>query len=688
MEPVIQNCYYRSNYSDSVAAQSNLDAMPPSFPPQFVVENGVLLLRYTLLCVNVGTGTLRSQHTLEYSEAASTPVIQNCVCYRTSSPEFANIVFQTRQAETVAPSRFYRLSALSNGLGEDYLLWFASRYEERTFQASYSVTNLLGSAGSFKTDSNRDGLSDSWTTVGSPSCTLVNDGTRNWQVIRVTYTSGEQGICTSFSASTNRTCFVRMLQRVSTTDLQARMAGSVQIFSYFSNTSSGFPIMAPSADDFGKTLTRFGSFTLKTSSPSVVIYAAGSGSNPGSVYEVQVAEVAVYDLDQLGNLPADIAEFLGATKWKDLATSEIVRGLDGTEQSGLEWLGFLLPYVEGTGSVNYFADSPFRHGNRYYYKAYLFTYDPQYNLTVQGGELTWQRSPDLVLTHVFEGRTFSAAHSLKPDIVNLVELVAVLPSTEDALTANDILGTTALESKLTSPYSFYERVRDYGLWYFDRANWWPRLYGPREVLLIRRDGLDRLDTRIQISEAMTSQVYITPFTRSGYALIFVPDERDVNALRRAGLSEVFWKVSNERFVIDSRYWYALYINLLEEFASPEDDKYTIENGFYLVSSHAIPFTTDAFSVEYRQGKWFLVFDRDKLTDQSEEFYCVLQMRDLMDNLSSAFVVASGYVEYGDELHKDWLRRFKLTRTKFTFSGDPTLILLGKYVQSEQQRTTP
>lgn len=690
MEPIITDCYYKSNKSDDVAAFHNLNTVPSNFPSTFVVENGKLVLYYYMLAVYIGTGLLRNLHNIESREESQPYVnLRGSVCYNAKQDEYTSWNFGTKQRDTQFANRFYRLSmdVVSNLSNEDYLSWFVRIFDTADFLVQYSLTNLLGQAGSFGTDSNNDGLADGWNISSDLGKQIEQVDGINWQHFWETYSISSRGIYKELNMIPNNIYFVTMKQKVTTTDTDTRFAGTVRFYDYNTSKDSGIAIPKFPYESVGSQLLRYGVITALSAKPSIIIYTSFGGlSVSGKRYDVWVAQVGVYDLSVLGRLPNGLANYLGVLRWTDLATSSMIRALDGTIKSGVDWLSQFIPYIESTQTINFVLNFPFKTAGYYQYKPYIFKYDSQYRATLEIGEPTKTDSAIVELTYEFEGRNFKVSKELLPNELTTVELIAMLSSTNDAVSFSNVFGGyNSRNNTVANEYSFYLNTKSVGLWYYDRAKEKASLYPINEIMLIHKDNLDKLGEPIIIGEVEGQRLYITPFTHSKYAIILLPDEDVRVALRRAGLSETFWKVEGGRFVIDSAFWYSLYINLLEEFSSPEDDKYEIVNGVYVSNNQAIPAATTAFSVSKQGDDWYLVFDRTKLTEPAEEFYCLVTLWDIFDNFDTTFIFATGYVDYAGKRHKTYTTRFTLDKTAFTLSEGTNIIPLGKYLKLEDDR---
>ncbi|MEM0369741.1 MAG: hypothetical protein QXE80_03480 [Pyrobaculum sp.] len=654
------------------------------------MENGKLVLDYYRLVVYVGTGLIRTLLDCYYVQEEPVYVnLRGSVCYNARQDEYTTWNFSTRQSDTQSVNKLYKIgmNVVTNLSGEDYLAWFAETFDQNNFVVQYTLTNALGESGAFKTDANNDGLADGWTISSNLGKRIEQSGGVNWQYFWETYTSSSRGLIREFSATTNDIYFVRLRQRVTTTDTDTRFAGTVRIYDYNSGTDSGVVIPKFPYEFVGQELERFGTIRVLSSRPSIIIYTSYAGlSVVGREYHVWVAQVGVYNLSALGRLPKALADYLGVLNWVDLATTAVIRALDGRRKTGHEWLNEIIPYVDSTQTVTLVLNFPFKSKAYYEYKPYVFRYDCDYRAVVDIGQVTKSDSKFVKLSYEFEGRRFETTAELVAGEVMPVELVALLQSRDDAVVFTNVFGGyNTKNNTVVSQYSVYLNAKSTGLWYYDRVQEKTRLYGVNEILLIHKDNFDKLGEPIVIGQVQLQRTYITPLTHSQYAIVLLPSHDARASLRQAGLSETYWQVENGRFVIDSGYWYALYINLLEELSGPDDDKYEVINGAYVSNNETIPTATTAFYTVKQGDDWYLVFDRSKLTEPAEEFYCLVAIRDLFDNFDTAFVYATGYVDFAGKRHKTYASRFVLQKDAFTISDGTTIIPLGKYLKMEDDR---
>lgn len=679
MQPIIRNCYYKSNVSDTFAQINSLESVPEQFPDSFCVDSGKVQLIFTAIALYLGTGLLRSKYKNKIIAKESETKFFGCVAYNSSFPEYITLTFSERQSKTNCPSKFYALQMKTkqNKVGEDYLEWFVQLLETGNQTVQFVLNNKLGTKGSFKVDSDNNGLADGWFAELSCNHSIRQIEGKKWQYLACNGPSCS--IWTQFDATPNDVYFISMNQLAITNDIDCRSMGRTKIADY-ENISSWIQVIPVFPyDKTGFSIKRAGITKAPSSKVYLRIETTSQDSIPGLAYELLLSQVAVYNLSEMNYLPELLQKYLGRLKWVDLVTENVIHALDGREKTGYEWLNELLSYAEDSQQVSIQLDSPFSWVRQRYYKTYIFKYDNEYKEEVLISDVQITTNNIVEVSYEYPWRKFTKTFELPNDNkINHLELVALLDSVNNGVMFSNVFSSQPTTASITTnEYAFFEKEKQKGIWYYDRANQKARIYSVREIMFIHKDRMDKLGEDLDIDDIYFDRIYITPFTYSREAIIFLPEVQD--DLKRARLSETIWKVVDSRFVIDSTYWYSLYINLLEELSGPNDDSYEIINGVYVKREGTVNRVKDLFKVVYEGGNWNLKVDRTKLPGQSEELYCMLKLYDIFDNTDTTFVFVSGYSEYKSRYHKDWNTSFRLKKNRFAMNSSYLIIPLSQYL---------
>jgi len=94
----------------------------------------------------------------------------------------------------------------------------------------------------------------------------------------------------------------------------------------------------------------------QTSASSITVYLRPFGwitSTDTKACEVYWDKFAVYDLTEMGSLPAGLQKYLNRQNWEDLATHDVITAADGRSLTGVEWLAELLPFCNSVASAGY-----------------------------------------------------------------------------------------------------------------------------------------------------------------------------------------------------------------------------------------------------------------------------------------------------------------------------------------------
>lgn len=239
----------------------------------------------------------------------------------------------------------------------------------------YQVTNLLGSYGSFSTDSNGDGVADGWnlTNRNIVEACVVSNGIQY-------YKKTAQALATQYWVSiwsqhipTNNTdrWFIKARAKVQSTQSSSDVvrtlyvlgtnSSNVNVWSTGGVTSLYFPFNA----DFQ---TSYTSYTFTNTAVVAFrlmgFYVEHSYLPIGSVNEVWIDYAQVVNLTAMGELPQALKQFFAPsniTKWEDFAVFGnanvmcILKDANGNyiAKKGNDWLNDLIPYVENTATVQF-----------------------------------------------------------------------------------------------------------------------------------------------------------------------------------------------------------------------------------------------------------------------------------------------------------------------------------------------
>ncbi|MEM0326782.1 MAG: hypothetical protein QW733_07110, partial [Desulfurococcaceae archaeon] len=202
----------------------------------------------------------------------------------------------------------------------------------------YEVTNLLGSYGSFSTDSDGDGLADGWDSHRLNSYQLV--GGRQ-QV------SGTPGAWTALRRYMTFTEGNRMFFRI---DMQYTR----EMYIYF---NVGGTILYSDLSGVGKSwFTFYRAYTHSNGNGEFRINVSRPSPSFTDTNIATVDNVLFVDLTTMGELPQPLKQFFAPsniTRWDQLATSSNITAINGQVQRGEDWLNILIPYGEGTYRVWY-----------------------------------------------------------------------------------------------------------------------------------------------------------------------------------------------------------------------------------------------------------------------------------------------------------------------------------------------